>query len=169
MSCYKLTYLAAALLCAPAARAQTAPAAWSKLEFLLGKWTGIAGEKDTQLGAGQGSFSFDLQLNGKVVVRHNNATYNSGITHDDLMVIYLDSPNDTPRAIYFDSEGHVIRYDVSFPTSGKAVFESDSHQPGPAYRLTYWIERGVLNGKFEVAPPDADYKNYMSWTAKKPA
>jgi hypothetical protein len=25
-------------------------------------------------------------------------------------VIYLDAPDDTPRAIYFDSEGHVIRY-----------------------------------------------------------
>jgi hypothetical protein len=51
------------------------------------------GEKDTSLGAGQGGFSFELELNRKIVVRRNHAGYASGVQHDDLMVIYLDAPN----------------------------------------------------------------------------
>src|SRR5579872_443740 len=103
---------------------------WKPMEFLLGKWVGVAGEKETPLGAGQGAFSYDLELNRKIVVRRNNASYNSGATHDDLMVIYIDGPKDSPpRAIYFDSEGHVIRYNVTFPAAAKVVFESDGAQP----------------------------------------
>ena len=140
---------------------------WKKLDFLLGDWTGAAGEKDTPLGAGQGAFSFKPELQQKIVVRRNNAQYDSGAQHDDLMVIYLDAPNDTPRAIYFDTEGHVIHYALSFPSPNRAVFESDGSQPGPRYRLSYWIEAGTLNGRFEVAAPSSEYKTYMSWTSKK--
>ncbi len=159
--------LSAVLLSMLPVGAQTAGASWKKLEFLLGKWTGIAGEKDTPLGAGQGGFSFEPQLNGKIMVRHNHAGYNSGERHDDLMVIYLDAPKDSPRAIYFDSEGHVIRYNLTFPSADRVVFESDGTQPGPRFRLSYWMQDTVLNGKFEVAPPGADYKSYMNWTAKR--
>ena len=145
-----------------------ADATWKRLEFLLGKWKGVAGEKDTQLGAGQGAFSFDLELAQKIVVRRNNATYDSGVKHDDLMVIYFDGPRGAPpRAIYFDSEGHVIRYNLTFPAAERVVFESDGSQPGPKYRLSYWVEKGALKGTFEVAPPGADYKNYMSWTSQR--
>ena len=141
---------------------------WKKLEFLLGKWTGIAAEKETPLGAGQGAFSFELELNKKIVVRRNNATYDSGVRHDDLMVIYFDGPAGAPpRAIYFDSEGHVIRYNVTVPSVNRAVFESDGTQPGPKYRLTYWMEGSSLKGTFEVAPPGAEYKTYMSWASKR--
>jgi hypothetical protein len=141
--------------------------AWKKVEFLLGKWTGVANEKDTQLGAGQGAFSFDPELNRKIIVRRNHAEYNSGVRHDDLMVIYFDTPNDTARAIYFDTEGHVIRYNLTFPAANSVTFESDGTQPGPKYRLSYWLVGGSLNGKFEVAPPGAEYKTYMSWASKR--
>ena len=154
-----------ALLTLASAQAQ-ATDAWQKLDFLLGKWTGVAGEKDTPLGAGQGAYSFEPELARKIIVRRNNATYNSGVQHDDLMIIYLDAPS-APRAIYFDSEGHVIRYNLAFPSANRAVFESDAALPGPRYRLTYWLEGAQLNGKFEVAPPASDYKTYMSWTSKK--
>ena len=140
---------------------------WKKLDFLLGEWIGVAGEKDTQLGAGQGSFSFEPELKQKIVVRRNNARYDSGVQHDDLMIVYLDAPNDTPRAIYFDTEGHVIRYALTFPSPNRVVFESDGSQAGPRYRLTYWMEGGVLNGRFEVAGPSSEYKAYMNWTSKK--
>ena len=112
---------------------------------------GSGGEKDTPLGAGQGAFSFMAELKDKIVVRRNVAQYNSGVQHDDLMVIYVDAPNDTPRAIYFDTEGHVIRYNVTFPSAERAVFESDGSQAGPKYRLTYWMEGTSLHGQFEVA------------------
>jgi hypothetical protein len=140
---------------------------WKKLDFLLGDWTGFAGEKETPHGAGQGAYSFQPELNRKIIVRRNAARYDSGVQHDDLMVIYLDAPNDGPRAIYFDTEGHVIRYNLTFPAAGRVVFESDGTQPGPRYRLTYWAEGASLNGKFEVAPPGSEYKTYMSWTSKK--
>ena len=164
--------LTAVFLGVLAVGAQTAPdkagdATWKKLEFLLGKWTDAAGEKDTPLGAGQGGFSFQPELNGKIIVRHNQAAYTSGARHDDLMVIYLDGPDDKPRAIYFDSEGHVIRYSLSFPAANNVVFESEASQPGPRYRLSYRLNGPALDGKFEVAPPGADYKSYMRWAAKK--
>ena len=157
--------IAVLLAAVPYASAQETP--WKKLDFLLGKWTGVAGPQDTQIGAGQGSFSFETQLEGKILVRQNTASYNSGVKHGDLMVIYLDAPKDTPRAIYFDSEGHVIRYNLSFPSTERVVFESDGTQPGPRYRLTYWMEKGALLGKFEVGPPGGEYKTYMSWTSKR--
>jgi hypothetical protein len=153
--------------CAFVGMAQNADAPWKKLKFMLGDWTGVAGEKDTPQGAGSGGFSFKPELNGKVIVRRNHAAYDSGVKHDDLMVIYLDPPTDAPRAIFFDTEGHVIRYNLSFPAANRVVFESDGTQPGPKYRLTYWMNGSSLDGKFEVAPPGAEYKSYMSWTSKK--
>ena len=163
--------LCVALLSAIPLAAQEAPeksdAAWKKLEFLLGKWVGSAEAKDTPHGAGQGGFSFEPELNHKIIVRHNTAAYETGVRHDDLMVIYLDSPGDTPRAIYFDTEGHVIRYNLSFPAANRVVFESEASQPGPHYRLSYWMNGPTMDGKFEVAPPGADYKTYLSWSSKK--
>ena len=160
------------LYCALLARAQgtsdqAGESPWKKLEFVLGKWTGSAGEKDNPLGAGQGGFSFELELNRKIVVRRNHAGYSNGVQHDDLMVIYRDAPNEAPRAIYFDTEGHTIRYNLTFPTANKVVFESEGTQSGPRYRLSYWLNEGALDGKFEVAPPGAGYKTYMSWTSKR--
>lgn len=130
-------------------------AQWKPLEFLLGDWIGVAGEKDTLIGAGQGAFSFRLDLDKKIIVRRNNASYNSGVTHDDPLVIYIEEGT---RAIYFDSEGHVIHYKVTSPEASKAVFESDGV---PKYRLTYWLDHGSLNGKFEIGD-----KTYMTWTSK---
>jgi hypothetical protein len=169
---YRAILVSAAILSAFPISAQnptgkTDSAAWKKVEFLLGKWTGIADEKETQLGAGQGVFSFDAELNQKIMVRRNHAEYASGVRHDDLMVIYFDAPNEAPRAIYFDTEGHVIHYNLTFPSAGAVTFESDPGQPGPRYRLSYWLEGGSLKGKFESAPPGAGYKTYMSWASRK--
>ena len=61
------------------ARAQSTP--WEKLECLLGSWSGSAGENDTPLGAGQGGFSFEMELNRKIIVRRNHAGYTSGEQH----------------------------------------------------------------------------------------
>jgi len=161
----KLRLIIAALL-VPMACAQTSDA-WNKLQFLVGNWTGMAGAKDTQAGAGQGDFSFQPELKQKIVVRRNSANYASGATHDDLMIIYFDPPDSAPRAIYFDSEGHVIRYNLAFPSANRVVFESDGSQPGPRYRLTYWLEGASLNGTFEIAAAPGEYKNYLRWTSKR--
>lgn len=76
------------------------------------------------------------------------------------MVIYLE--NAGPRAIYFDSEGYVIRYLVSAPAADRVVFESEPEAAGPRYRLSYWMESGSLNGRFEVGG-----KTYLSWTSRR--
>ena len=125
---------------------------WQPLQFMIGKWRG-AGTGDP--GAGQGEFSFLPDVQGKVLVRRSFNQLAAGQRHEDLMLVYLDGK--APRAIYFDSEDHTIRYNVTFPAKNTAVFESDGP---PAYRLTYVLEGQNLNGKFEVGG-----KTYLTWSS----
>jgi hypothetical protein len=81
----------------------------------------------------------------------------SGPRHEDLMIVYMDG--EVPRAIYFDSENHIIKYDVKFPSGNAVVFESDGP---PGYRLSYTLDGKNLNGKFEVGG-----KTYLTWTTVK--
>lgn len=117
-------------------------ARWQSLQFMVGKWK-----------AETGSFTFLPELNGQVLVRrnYNNTT---GQKHEDLMIVYSEGGL---RAIDFDTEGHVIRYKLSFPAKDAAVFESEG--AGPKYRLSYALDGAKLNGKFEV-----DGKTYLTWT-----
>jgi hypothetical protein len=156
--------IAVLVLLASAGEVRAQSADWKQLEFILGKWIGSAGEKDTPNGAGGGAFSFEPDLNKKIIIRRNNASYDSGLKHDDLMVIYTEGGT---RAIYFDGEGHVIHYNVSAPSLNRLVFESDATQLGPKYRLSYWLDSGSLDGKFEIAMPASEFKTYMSWTSKR--
>ena len=139
-----------ALLLAACAAAQPR---WESLQFLIGTWTG-AGTGDP--GAGQGEFSFTPELDGRILVRRSFNQLATGPRHEDLMIVYLEG---APRAIYFDSEGHVIRYTVSFPARNAVVFDSGE---APGYRLSYALEGKNLNGKFEVGG-----KTYLAWTAVK--
>jgi hypothetical protein len=146
----RMRFAAVLLLLASAVYAQPR---FESLQFLIGTW---AGEGTGQPGAGQGDFSFQPELNGQVLVRRSFNQLASGPRHEDLMIIYLDG---TPRAIYFDSEGHVIHYAMSVPAPNSVVFESND---GPKYRLSYALDGKKLNGKFEVGG-----KPYLSWTAVK--
>ena len=134
--------------------AQTADTRFAPLQFMVGKWKG-GGTGNP--GAGQGAFSFLPELNGQILVRRSFNQLASGPRHEDVMIVYLDDK--TPRAIYFDTEGHTIKYNVSFPAKNTAVFESGD---GPGYRLSYALEGGNLNGKFEVGG-----KTYLTWTTAK--
>jgi hypothetical protein len=166
--------LMACLLCVRVSSAQTSkelPAApnWQGLEFLVGDWIGQGGG---QPGAGTGAYSFHPELDGQVLVRHSHSEYPNDKTgavqkHDDLMIVYRESPGDSLRAVYFDSEGHVIHYSVS-TQSGSAVFESEPTQPGPRFRLSYRLSGKNVDGKFEVAAPGTtEYKSYLTWTSTK--
>lgn len=137
-------------------------ARFQSIQFLFGKWHGKGG--GATVGEGQGTYSYTPDLNQNIVIRRNFAEYPTGPRHDDLMIIYTEGPL---RAIYFDSEGHVIRYNVTTPSSTKVIFESDGTQPGPKYRLTHTLEGKELTGKFEVAAPGAEYKTYLTWTSVK--
>jgi len=160
--------LGIALLIAAPGWAQTNDP-WKPLEFLVGEWTGEGGGGP---GQGGGGFSFQFDLNKTVMVRKNYAEHpaqngREAFRHDDLMVVYLDESSKKPRAIYFDSEGHTIRYAIT--TSGSAVvFESEAGEPGAHYRLTMTPGGDRVKGKFEVkAPGEAQYQTYIDFAAKR--
>jgi hypothetical protein len=71
------------------------------------------------------------------------------------MVVYRDTPESPLRAIYFDNEGHTIRYDVqSPPDGGEIVFVSGPEPSAPRFRLTYTrVDQERMKIKFEIAPP----------------
>ena len=79
------------------------------------------------------------------------------------MVIYHQ--DNRLRADFYDSEGHVIRYAITAPADGHAVFVSDRIDGQPRYRLTYKLVGSTLKGRFEIAPPNAPdvFKTYLEW------
>ncbi len=85
------------------------------------------------------------------------------------MIIY-PGPGGVPfRAIYFDNEGHVISYAVTFPKEGNAaLFETEAGQPGPRFRLTYELKAdGLLDNVFLIAPPGGEFKVYVRGSLRK--
>ncbi len=146
---------------------------WKPYRFLAGEW---AAEGGGDPGKASGGFSFAWDLKEKVLVRRNRAEYPAGqgrpaSSHEDLMVIYRGEGGEPTRAIYFDSEGHVINYTTTFSQDQRTLtFVSDAAQAGPRFRLSYTRgEGGVLRIKFEIAPPgkpDA-FKVYLEGTARR--
>lgn len=135
---------------------------WTDWKPLLGSWSAV-------VPGGKGWFTLEPALGDHVLVRKNHAEYAAtkdkpAVVHDDLMVIYADG--DTTRADYYDSEGHVIRYQVALAAADKkAVFVSDARPGAPRFRLTYdYATKDLLDFTFDVAPPDAPaaWKTYMS-------
>lgn len=144
------------------AMAQT-PTPWGRLQFLLGTWES---KGESQLGAGVGSTSFALDLQGRIIVRRSFAEYTPPRPrHDDLLVLYRDGADSASRAVYFDSEGHVIRYAVSTPGENTLVLQSDGSDAETRYRLTYTRKGSALDGVFEIGAPHAPYKTYLSWSS----
>jgi hypothetical protein len=143
---------------------------WQALQFLVGDWVGEGGGGP---GQGTGDYSFSPDLQGKILVRKNHADYPAAngrpaFSHDDLMIVFKPSESGPLRAIYFDSEGHTIRYGVTVPTANTVVFESEASSPGPRYRLTYALTGKALNGKFEMADAGkTEYKPYLTWTSAR--
>ena len=143
-----------------------APAgAWDSLHFLEGEWIG---EGSGQPGQGTGGFSLRRELDGKILVRRNRAEYPAtkdrpAYLHEDLMVIYPDAK----RAVYFDSEGHVIHYAIE--ADGKsAVFVSEPDPAAPRYRLTYRTTGAdTISILFEVSQPGKDFQKYIEAKARR--
>lgn len=147
------------------------PANWEAWGFLLGEWVG---EGSGQPGRGSGGFSFYLDLQERVLVRRNYARYPAtekkpASSHDDIMVIHQEEG--VTKAEYFDNEGHVIHYRVSFPKDSSSVmFLSDIRKSAPRYRLTYRkAGEGTVTIAFEIAPPGKPdvFSRYVEASAKK--
>ncbi len=137
------------------------------LRFLLGTWTA---DSSNELGTSHGATTFKFDLAKHVIVRTNFAEYSkgrlAGTRHDDLMIIYAEG--EKTRAIYFDSEGHTIRYKVTIPSANTVLFESEPGEPAPHYRQTNSVHDGLLDGKFEIAERgDSQYKTYLTWQAAR--
>jgi hypothetical protein len=91
--------------------------------------------------------------------------------HDDLMVIYREAAGKPARAIYFDNEGHVIQYTLSFSADDRTLtFVSEAAPAAPRFRLKYAKGAGeTVRIKFEIAPPgkpDA-FKTYLEGSARR--
>ncbi len=153
------------------ARAAALPPALAALDFLLGDWEGGGGGTP---GQSQGGTTFAPGLQDRVLIRTNFAvTAASGTTpasrHDDLMIVYVDE-HGAIRADYYDNEGHVIRYTVTVPRPGQAVFTSDPAAGAPQYRLAYTAgSPGAVSGTFAIAPPGKPgaFTPYLTWEMKR--
>ena len=164
--------IAAFLLLSPAASPQTNPDVdWKPLAWLIGDWIGSGSGEP---GQSSGNFSFQPDLQNKVLIRRSFAAYPAtgekpAYRHDDLMVVYPEGKG--LQAVYFDSEGHMIRYAVEAAADGNTVtFVSDAPAAAPHFRLTYHKTGDTtLSGKFEVAPPGKPFTTYLEWTAQKKA
>jgi hypothetical protein len=145
------------MVCAQAATAQQPPNLDS-LKGLIGKWTG---EGTSEAGAGGGYFTFEAGLKDKVLIRKNHAEYpetkdRAAVTHEDLMIVYVDPAGKQLRGFYTDSEGNTINYLITVAGDGKTItFLSDPRDAGPRYRLTYMLTKpDQIALTFEIATPD---------------
>jgi len=88
--------------------------------------------------------------------------------YSDILYIYKASADQPYRAIFFDTEGHVLQYEISTPAPNKAVFVSDGSVPGPRFQLTYELVGGTMSGKFEMLPPGGGAARQLSaWSGAK--
>jgi hypothetical protein len=155
-------------------RAYAAPTdPWEALAFLEGTW-----DAHTQGGSAQaqgtGTYSFAPELKHHVLVRRSGDSAGcSGpkgfdCEHSDVLYVYQDARDQPLKAIYFDSEGHVIHYTITTPDSTTAVFVSDASPSGPQFQLVYRLKDSVMSGKFQMRMPgQAQWRSYLEWNGGK--
>ena len=158
------------VFCASCAAQQ--PKSCAGIDGLVGEWTGVGSGAP---GEGTGGFTFQRELQGKVLVRRNFAEYpptngRPAYRHDDLMVIYKNAAN-ADRADYWDNESHVIRYAITTSADKCAItFESPKSTTEAAYKLTYTFKSpDEVSIGFQIAPPGREFGQYIiaSATRKK--
>ena len=138
---------------------------WQPWHWLLGEWVGEGSP-------GEGRFSLTPDLGGRVLVRKNHAEYPASdnrprVVHDDLLIVYRDSSQGPPRAIYFDNEGHVITYGVT-TSEGAIVFTSAKAGDAPIFRLTYSrLEGDMIDVIFEMSKDGERFMTYLQGKCRR--
>jgi hypothetical protein len=142
---------------------------WTKWNWLIGEWVG---EGSGQPGNGGGTFSFKNDLDNKILVRKSHSEYPAAankpkVIHDDLLIVYLNDDGIPAKAIYFDNEGHIINYSVSFADKS-IVFTSDKISNTPVFRLTYsLLADETINTKFEMSKDGVQFQTYIEGKSKR--
>ena len=146
---------------------------WEQLQFLIGSWSSPVSGQPGQGISGSTTFSYDLDK--KEIIRKSRAEFApepgkvKGLMHEDLLVIYRQPGEAQFRAIYFDNEGHIIHYTLTFPTKQPAVvLESESSETSPRARLTYeMVAHDTLVTEFFVAAPGGELVSHIKGTVKR--
>ena len=133
------------------------------MSFLLGTWSArtIPTKGSPAIVLGDYTFRADIL---KTVITRVSATdacvapQSQDCQHYDALTVYRDPGDPTLHALYLDSQGHTIHYDLSFPDPNTAIFFSTN--PGRQYRLVYHLQRNILTGKYQTAP--AGSTNFVS-------
>jgi hypothetical protein len=167
--CLLLTLSASAQI-TPAARANP-NSTWERLHVLIGTWQAKTSAQGTAAAQSIGTYTFQYDLNGNLITRTSSTDTCKGPSnfdcqHHDALTIYRDAADTTPHALYVDSEGHIIHYDVSAPDPNTVILLSNT--PGPKFRLVYHFESETMSGKFQFAPPgSSEFKSYLEWSGKR--
>jgi len=142
---------------------------WKNWNWLMGSWIG---EGSGEPGTGGGTFSFSLDLDEKILIRKSHSEYPAEdnkpvIIHDDLMIVYPDLNGIPSDAIYFDNEGHTIKYHIIY--SENAIILTSEKNPGaPVFRLTYTLfNKDTIDTKFEMSQDGKDFMLYIEGESKK--
>lgn len=165
-----LLLAAALIVTAAAVFGQENSKNWDKFNYLIGNWKGEGSGKP---GEGTGYFSFKLDLDNNILVRKSHSEYPASkdkplIVHDDLMIVYLNNSGIPVKAIYFDNEGHVINYSVSFPNDKDIVFTSEKIPNVPVFRLTYSaIDSNTVNTTFSMSQDGENFRTYVEGKSKR--
>ncbi len=155
---------------APASR-PAAPTFGPEWNQLVGEWKGVGSGAP---GEGVGGSTFRFELDGHVLVRRSfndtpEADGRPAAHHEDLLVLTPASDGARASAVYFDNEGHVIRYDAAWSAGGSALtFTSVDGGPGPRFRLTYaFPSPDEAKVTFEVAPPGGEFRPYVGGVLRR--
>ena len=114
-----------------------------------------------------GTYTFRPELKHHVLARRSEQADCKGpraydCKHGDLLYVYQDAENQPSRALYLDSEGHVIHYTVSTPEPATALFISEASTTGPQFQLVHKLKDGVMSGKFQMRMPGQAIGNLIS-------
>jgi hypothetical protein len=142
---------------------------WAGWHWLFGEWVG---EGSGRPGQGSGSFSLTPELDGKVLIRKSHSEYpvtkdKPRFVHDDLMIISPAAKGLSPKAVYYDNEGHIIEYGIV--QSDTSISFTSSRLPNvPVFRLIYAKRpEGKINVSFQLSQDGEQFRVYTEGVCRR--